>query len=207
MIPSWEPSWPPTDFWQWGIAGSYTDTDWIRAIRHGVKPDSRVEMFMYDYYSTMSDRDMGDLIAYLKQIPPVDSNYPPTRFGPIAAIAQRSGCLRQPPNGSIMARRVKRTRCRARRWNTADIFQCFVLSATERTSPAKWRHGNRRISSAQSGRRFAEWETDQLSDVLENLWRDDDMELAACGFTCRVRRSKHRKNRWGCHNTRSIALK
>jgi len=74
-----------------GIAGSYTDTDWIRAIRHGVKPDSRVEMFMYDYYSTMSDRDMGDLIAYLKQIPPVDSNYPATRFGPIAAIAPAIG--------------------------------------------------------------------------------------------------------------------
>jgi mono/diheme cytochrome c family protein len=74
-----------------GIAGSYTDTDWIRAIRHGIKPDSRVEMFMYDYYSTMSDRDLGDLIAYLKQIPAVDSGYPATRFGPIAAIAPAIG--------------------------------------------------------------------------------------------------------------------
>ena len=31
-----------------GIARSYTDADWIRAIRHGVKPDGRVEIFMYD---------------------------------------------------------------------------------------------------------------------------------------------------------------
>ncbi len=74
-----------------GIAKSYTDADWIRAIRHGVKPNSRVEVFMYDYYSTMSDRDLGALIAYLKQIPPVDSDYPATRFGPIFAIAPAVG--------------------------------------------------------------------------------------------------------------------
>ncbi len=74
-----------------GIAKSYTDADWIRAIRHGVKPDSRVEIFMYDYYSTMSDRDLGDLIAYLKQIPPVDSDYPTTSFGPIVAVAPTVG--------------------------------------------------------------------------------------------------------------------
>ena len=74
-----------------GIANSYTDADWIRAIRHGVKPDSRVEIFMYDYYSTMSDRDLGDLIAYLKQIPPVDSDYPAMRFGPLLAVAPAVG--------------------------------------------------------------------------------------------------------------------
>jgi mono/diheme cytochrome c family protein len=43
-----------------GIAGSYTDADWTRAIRHGVKPDGRVEVFMYDYYSTMSDQDLTE---------------------------------------------------------------------------------------------------------------------------------------------------
>src|SRR5512136_1017867 len=44
-----------------GIARSYTDADWIRAIRHGVKPNGPVEVFMYDYYSTMSDRDLSAL--------------------------------------------------------------------------------------------------------------------------------------------------
>ncbi len=74
-----------------GIARSYTDADWIRAIRHGVKPDNRVEVFMYDYYSTLSDQDLGDLVAYLKQIRPVDSNFPVMRFGPIFAIAPAVG--------------------------------------------------------------------------------------------------------------------
>lgn len=73
-----------------GIAKSYTDADWVRAIRHGVKLNGHVEIFMYDY-STMSDRDLGDLIAYLKQISPVDSNQPALTYGPILPIAQAVG--------------------------------------------------------------------------------------------------------------------
>ncbi len=73
-----------------GIAKSYTDADWVRAIRHGVKPDSRIEIFMYDY-STMSDRDLGALIAYLRRIPPVDSDYPAMHLGPIIPIAPAVG--------------------------------------------------------------------------------------------------------------------
>lgn len=69
-----------------GIAQFYSDADWIRAIRHGVKRDGRGENFMYEY-STMSDRDLRDLIAYLKQIPRVDSDYPAEHLGPILAVA------------------------------------------------------------------------------------------------------------------------
>jgi cytochrome c553 len=77
-----------------GIARSYTDVDWVRAIRHGVKPDSKVEIFMYDYYSTLSDQDLGDLIAYLKQIQPVDSEYPAIHIGPLIAIAPAVGLFK-----------------------------------------------------------------------------------------------------------------
>jgi mono/diheme cytochrome c family protein len=73
-----------------GISNSYTDIDWVRAIRHGVKPNGRVEIFM-DGYSTMSDRDLGDLITYLKQIPPVDADYPATDYGAIFPIAPALG--------------------------------------------------------------------------------------------------------------------
>lgn len=73
-----------------GIAKSYTDADWIRAIRHGVKPDNRGELFMYDY-SNMSDQDLGNLIAYLKQIPPVEAVYPEVRLGPIVPLAPAIG--------------------------------------------------------------------------------------------------------------------
>jgi mono/diheme cytochrome c family protein len=73
-----------------GVATSYTDSDWVRSIRHGIMPDGEVETLMYDY-STMSDQDLGDLIAYLKQVSPVDTNYPEIRYGPIVPVISNIG--------------------------------------------------------------------------------------------------------------------
>lgn len=68
-----------------GIAAFYTDADWVRAIRHGVMPGGKVELLMFDY-STMSDQDLGDLLAYLKQVPPVDTNFPETHYGSLLPV-------------------------------------------------------------------------------------------------------------------------
>jgi cytochrome c553 len=73
-----------------GIAEIYSETDWIRAIRHGLKPNGRGEILMGDY-SSMSDQDLGDLIAYLKKIPPVDTNVYEMQFGPVFPIAPAIG--------------------------------------------------------------------------------------------------------------------
>jgi len=75
-----------------GVAGTFTDADWVRVIRHGVMPDGSVEVFMFDY-STMSDQDLGDLIAYLKQIPPVDASYPEIKYGLITPVVSNVGLL------------------------------------------------------------------------------------------------------------------
>ena len=45
-----------------GIAGRFTDQDWVRAIRHGVRPEGR--MPSKEYYA-LSDADLGALIAQL----------------------------------------------------------------------------------------------------------------------------------------------
>lgn len=75
-----------------GIGELYTDADWVRAIRHGIKPDGRGEIMMGNYY-TMSTQDLGDLIAYLKQITPIDSNLPTMRIGTILPLAPAIGYL------------------------------------------------------------------------------------------------------------------
>jgi len=75
-----------------GIASSYTDADWVRAIRHGIMLDGHIEALMFDY-SAMSDRDLGDLIAYLKQVPPVDASYPEIQFGLITPVLSNIGLL------------------------------------------------------------------------------------------------------------------
>jgi mono/diheme cytochrome c family protein len=72
-----------------GIGQSYTDTDWVRTIRHGIKPNNQAAIYMY--VSTLSDQDLGDLIAYLKQIPPLDSELPAIRYGPLIPILPALG--------------------------------------------------------------------------------------------------------------------
>lgn len=77
-----------------GVGRTYSDADWVRAIRHGVKPDGRGEIFMYDY-SALDDRDLGDLIAYLKQSTPVDSEYREKNYGPLIPVVLGLGIFSQ----------------------------------------------------------------------------------------------------------------
>ncbi|MCL4528333.1 MAG: cytochrome c [Chloroflexi bacterium] len=58
---------------KYGIAGQLSNTDLVRILRHGVKPDGTSVFVMpaNDFYH-LSDSDLGDLIAYLRSVPSVD---------------------------------------------------------------------------------------------------------------------------------------
>jgi len=63
---------------QGGVAVNYkSDTDWVRSIRHGVRPSGKAMLFMpaYEFYF-LSDKDLGAVIAYVKSVPPADHNQP-----------------------------------------------------------------------------------------------------------------------------------
>lgn len=67
-----------------GVGAFYTDEDWVRAIRHGVGRDGRGLIGMPSrVWFNISDEDLGDLIAYLKTIPPVDNPLPERKIGPM----------------------------------------------------------------------------------------------------------------------------
>jgi mono/diheme cytochrome c family protein len=70
-----------------GVGATNTVGDWVRAIRHGVGHDGRGLVLMPSrtwYY--LSDEDLGTLIAYLKSLPPVDNEMPPTDLGPLGRV-------------------------------------------------------------------------------------------------------------------------
>ena len=70
-----------------GIGGTFSDADWLRAIRHGVGVDGRgLAIMPSEAYYFMSDQEVGALIAYLKQVPPVDHELPPTKFKTLGKI-------------------------------------------------------------------------------------------------------------------------
>jgi mono/diheme cytochrome c family protein len=60
-----------------GLGATFTDADWVRGIRHGVHQDGTTLLIMpCEAFVYMNERDLGDLIAYLKHLPPVDRQMP-----------------------------------------------------------------------------------------------------------------------------------
>ena len=77
-----------------GIAGSRTDDDLLRAIRHGIGPGGRALVLMpAKNYWHMSDADVGSLIAYLRTLPAVDRELAPTKFGLVGRVLLVKGDL------------------------------------------------------------------------------------------------------------------
>lgn len=64
---------------------NYTDEDYIRAIRHGVGQDGKPLIYMpSNFYVDLNQSDLGDIIAYLKTLPPSAEPGPPNkRTGPL----------------------------------------------------------------------------------------------------------------------------
>lgn len=58
------------------VVASYTMNDWDRIVRHGIKPDGTPALMPSIDFFAMSDRELSDLVAYIRSLPPVDR---PTR--------------------------------------------------------------------------------------------------------------------------------
>jgi mono/diheme cytochrome c family protein len=55
-------------------ARDYTDTDWVRALRHGVKPSGEPVWIMpSEDYARMTDADIGAIVAYVRTLPEADT--------------------------------------------------------------------------------------------------------------------------------------
>ncbi len=67
---------------------SYTDKDWIRALRHGIGKDGKPLWFMPVQHTSggLSNNDLGALICYLKQLPPVDRAKPQKKINPLGRL-------------------------------------------------------------------------------------------------------------------------
>lgn len=77
-----------------GIGSMFTDADYVRAIRHGLRKDSTSLVLMpSEVYVSLADEDLAAIIAYIKQLPPVDRAMPRPHFGPIGRALLSAGKL------------------------------------------------------------------------------------------------------------------
>lgn len=75
-----------------GVGARYTEADWEKAIRQGIRPDGRPLLFMpsHDYYP-LGDEDLSAIVSFIRGLPSVDR--PPTRnrVGPLGRFLILSG--------------------------------------------------------------------------------------------------------------------
>jgi mono/diheme cytochrome c family protein len=70
-----------------GAGASFTNADFVRAIRHGVAPDGRAFVVMpAKNFNYLSDADLAAIIAYVKSVPPVDRQLPAESFRPLGRV-------------------------------------------------------------------------------------------------------------------------
>ncbi len=77
---------------QGGVGAAYTDADFVRSIRQGVRPDGSPLFIMpSNYYAHYSDEDLGAIIAYIRSVEPVDNLIPKRQTGILGRILIGAG--------------------------------------------------------------------------------------------------------------------
>lgn len=79
-----------------GVGGrtrDYDATDWDHIVRHGILPNGRPAAMPSEDFVRMSDRELSDIIAYVRAQPAVDNEVPAVSLGPVGTILVATGKL------------------------------------------------------------------------------------------------------------------
>jgi cytochrome c553 len=93
-----------------GVGATFSDADFVRAIRQGVDPQGRGLMIMHsDVYHNLSQQDLGAIIAYVKSVPPVDRELPEPKIKPLGDIMVALGLFDSEALPLIPAEKIDHT--------------------------------------------------------------------------------------------------
>lgn len=74
-----------------GVTAAYTAEDWDRKVRHGIAPSGVSGPMPSEDFVNMSDRELSDIISYIRSLPPVDREVPRPTLGPLGRILMATG--------------------------------------------------------------------------------------------------------------------
>ena len=89
----WAPNLTPA-----GIGKNYADADWIRAVRYGLRNTGQPFVIMpSENLQYLSDEHLGELIAYLKTLPPVETECPERNLTFLSSVLYQLGAFGELP--------------------------------------------------------------------------------------------------------------
>jgi len=84
-------SWIAPNITAKGKTKDYKPVDWVRLIRHCIKPDGRPATMPCQDFTWFSDQEISDIVAYIKSRPAVDRQMPDSTLGPVLAMLIATG--------------------------------------------------------------------------------------------------------------------
>lgn len=84
-------TWAAPNITRGGKTKDYKSEDWIRIIRHGVKPDGRATSMPSRDFANFSDQEVSDIAAFIQNLPAVDRPDQEIEFGPIFSMLLAQG--------------------------------------------------------------------------------------------------------------------
>ena len=77
------------------VTRAYQVEDWVRTVRHGVKPNGNPVMIMpSEEYNRLTDDDLAALIAYARQLPPAAGSAPVVRLPTMVKVLYAFGAMK-----------------------------------------------------------------------------------------------------------------
>jgi mono/diheme cytochrome c family protein len=100
--------WVAPNITRGGVTKHYTSQDWVRIIRHGVKPDGTAATMPSRDFANLSDQEISDIAAYIESLPAVNRVMPPSELGPIFSLLVVNGEI--PISAEVIDHQAKRSK-------------------------------------------------------------------------------------------------
>ena len=70
-----------------GAGAGYTDSDWVRALRRGIRRDGTPLIIMPSRdFAELTQADLAAVVSYVLSVPAVSNRTPPARIGPLGRV-------------------------------------------------------------------------------------------------------------------------
>jgi mono/diheme cytochrome c family protein len=79
-------TWIAPNITRGGLTKDYKSEDWVKILRHGLRPDDIAATMPSLDFAYFSDQELSDLAAYIRSVPPVERVMPPSVFGPVFSL-------------------------------------------------------------------------------------------------------------------------
>lgn len=77
-----------------GLSDEYNTSDWVLALKHGIRKDGKPLWVMPSYeYTLMSEEDLSAIISYTMSLPPIDREFPDQKLGVLGTVLSDLGKL------------------------------------------------------------------------------------------------------------------